>query len=221
MKEQYVYIDPVVRDLRNLFGDAIQVTPNKKSVVEHLEQLADLLFRGYEKQDRGIKFFVDCAGLNYEDICNSGFSVDDARYCVATSHSYIDWAHAETTNAEFNVDYELLVDEMLGGNIDLLKSALGENSQLVHQKSIYPHEATLLHYTGSNGVEGYRQIVPYNLADIVESLLLGGSNLTLNAKVYGGCSALELLRTSKHPYEAGVIDNVLAIYKKYEQGVNA
>ena len=78
-----------------------------------------------------------------------------------------------------------------------------------------------MHYTGSNGVEGYRQIVPSNLAEIVDFLLEVGADQKLEANVYGGCTARELMETSKHPYESGVIKEVQKIYNKYQTGNSA
>jgi len=54
------------------------------------------------------------------------------------------------------------VDAIISGNITTLKRLLHENPELIWARSTREHRATLLHYTGANAVEGYRQKTPKN-----------------------------------------------------------
>lgn len=64
----------------------------------------------------------------------------------------------------------------------------------------------LLHYTGANGVENYRQRTPSNITDIVKLLISAGAEIDAEAGMYGGgATALGLAATSIWPSKAGVL----------------
>ena len=89
-----------------------------------------------------------------------------------------------------------------------------ENPDLIFQKSKFGHQATLLHYVASNGVEFWRQIVPHNLPEMISYLIEKGADKNAKMKVYGGeFSVLPLLESSAHPYAAGIADQMIEILK--------
>jgi hypothetical protein len=95
---------------------------------------------------------------------------------------------------------------MLAGDFKGIKKIITGNNALLNQKSQYGHEATLLHYSASNGVELWRQKVPLNLPEMVEFLVENGANRNARMKVYGGeYTAAELLLSSAHPRQAGIL----------------
>jgi ankyrin repeat protein len=76
------------------------------------------------------------------------------------------------------------------------------------------HRATLLHYVGANGVEGYHQRTPRNAVQIARVLLKAGAPVDADLD-YGsegrkhypervGSTTLGMVATSFHPAEAGV-----------------
>jgi ankyrin repeat protein len=72
-------------------------------------------------------------------------------------------------------------------------------------RSLREHNATLLHYTSANGVEGWRQRTPANAVDVARLLLDAGADVDAEADVYGGgCTTLGLTATSTPPAIAGV-----------------
>ncbi|MCG8605097.1 hypothetical protein MJD09_08885 [bacterium] len=216
MGECKVHIGLEVNFVIDLFSDLIRVMDNSLSVRDHLELMAKRMLSGYSNRHEGIKFLVESAGMNYAEIYDSAFTLDDAKFCVAKGYGYESWTEVEREQKTPDLDFESLIDRMLKGDLDTLKKAVEKKPDIVHQSSVYPHRATLLHYTGSNGVEAYRQVVPLNLVEIVDFLLSSGADPTLEANIYGGCTARDLLETSKHPYESGVIKDVLAVYERYE-----
>ena len=213
-----IHIDPEVKELRDLFDGLLGNYNPEQSMSQHLEPFAERLLAGHSLKESGIRFIVaqKLGVYDLEALFAMDFTLDDAKLCIAKEHGYEHWEAVEQEMARLDVSYEQLVDQMLAGDIEALKDAVSQNPAIVHQPSCFPHKATLLHYTGSNGVEGYRQVVPLNLAEIVGFLLETGSDHTLQANIYGGCTARELLVTSKHPYASGVIEVVQSVYEKHQ-----
>ena len=114
--------------------------------------------------------------------------------------------------------FENAVNTMLGGDLSLLKRLVGETPGLTSARSQYGHGATLLHYAGTNGVESYRQVVPLNLAEIVDFLIAWGADPAIEANIYGGSTPRQLFETSRHSHESNVLRDVTAIFDKYETG---
>jgi len=212
-----VHADPQVKGLIELFDGLLGKHGSGRFIQQYLESLAERLVVGHANRDSGIAFIVgQKLGIyDLEEIYELKFTLEDAKFCVAKEHGYQSWKEVALDTNSLDSIFESIVDKMLAGDLVALKDAISQNPNIVHQRSSYPHRATLLHYTGSNGVEGYRQVVPLNLAEIVDCLLAAGADQTLDANVYGGCAARDLLETSKHPYDAGVIKDVQLVYEKY------
>ena len=145
-------------------------------------------------------------------------ALTDAQFVIARSHGFLSWPrlakHLEQLrNARcFTARFEAAADAIISGDVEALNRFLRENSQLVRGRSNREHRATLLHYTSANGVEGYRQKTPKNVAEIAELLLKSGAEVDAEADVYGGgCTTLGLAATSVHPELAGVQEPLLQI----------
>ena len=106
--------------------------------------------------------------------------------------------------------FEKAVNVMLAGDLEEFESMIRSNPALVRQRSPFVHEATLLHYAGSNGVEIWRQVVPTNLPEIVHFLLDMGADVTAKMKVYESYhDVMSLAQSSAHPYDADVREELL------------
>ncbi len=105
---------------------------------------------------------------------------------------------------------------MLSGDLSSLKAQIREKPELLSSGSLYGHSATLLHYAGTNGVESYRQVVPLNLAEIVDFLITSGADQNSKADIYGGSTPRELFESSKHSYESKVYEDVIGVFSKHE-----
>ncbi len=216
MAQVTVHIDPEVKNVIALFDGLLETHKPDQSIQHYFEQLADRLHFRHKNRDIGIRFIV-CQHFREYDlnkVFDAEFSIADAKLCIAKQHGFENWEAVETVEHYVDIGFETLIDKMLAGDLQALQKAIGDNPNIIHQTSAYPHRATLLHYTGSNGVEAYRQVVPLNLADIVNCLLEAGADPKLEANIYGGCKARDLLETSKHPYESGVIKSVQSVYDK-------
>lgn len=82
--------------------------------------------------------------------------------------------------------FDQAVLSIVDGNEAQLKSLLAAYPTLISQRSIAPHQATLLHYISANGVEDEFQRSPGNACDIATILLDAGAEVDALAECYGG-----------------------------------
>ena len=144
--------------------------------------------------------------------------IEDAQMVIARVYDFQDWT-ALTEFAQAVLDpysevfqFEAAVDAVVNGDLAALTAAIGANPQILHARSTRRthfdppvHRATLLHYIGANGVEGYRQKTPKNAVEIATILLKNGAEPDSLAELYGGeWTTMGLLVSSCHPAEAGL-----------------
>lgn len=146
----------------------------------------------------------------------------DAQSMIARSDGFTTWArftkHLNGLNEKGSAiaRFERAADAIIKGDTKTLKRLLRNDPRLVHARSTRKHEATLLHYTSANGVEGYRQKTPANIVEITELLLKAGAEIDAEADVYGGgATTLGLAATSVHPFRAGVQNPLLQLLLDY------
>ena len=145
-----------------------------------------------------------------------------AQFILARSHGFESWAKfAKHLEAQAQADtltaiFERAADAIVTGDIGTLQVLLRETPQLIRARSTREHRAMLLHYVSANGVEGYRQKTPQNIAQIADLLLRSGADVDATADVYGGGSTtLMLTATSIHPEKAGVQEVLLDLLLKH------
>ena len=94
------------------------------------------------------------------------YSKGDARAIIARAHDFESWdqfaafADAMKDARSPVAQFEAAVDAIIVGDIATLEGLLSANPSLVRARSTRKHHSTLLHYVGSNGVEGFRQRTP-------------------------------------------------------------
>jgi len=89
--------------------------------------------------------------------------------------------------------FESAVDAVVGGDAGSIRQLLQSHPELVRARSPRTHRATLLHYVGANGVEGWRQKTPDNAVAIANLLLAAGAEVDAMADMYGGSTTLGLV----------------------------
>ncbi len=220
MKETHVYIAAEIKAVIDLYSDLINSSFYQMQIMERLRLLAERLFEAHGKGNTAVCFQIGSwhpqwVGKSRKKILNDSFSLDDAQLTLARDHGFAGWeAVVATGDTVYNKDFEMAVDVLLSGDLVSLKELVSQKPDLISAQSKYGHRATLLHYTGSNGVETYRQVVPMNLVEITEFLISTGVDTELKANIYGGSTAYELCVTSAHPKKAGIIDSVTEVYQK-------
>ena len=141
----------------------------------------------------------------------------DARAIIAREHFFDTWdafaafAAARREPRSPVARFEAAADAIVAGDLATLTRLLGDDPALVRARSARRHRATLLHYAGSNGVEGFRQRAPKNLVAVATTLLDAGADVNATAQMYGTDDrTLDLAATSIHPVLAGVLEPLLA-----------
>ena len=138
-------------------------------------------------------------------------SLTSAQFVIARAHGFVSWPkfvkHVESvalTGSSVS-SFEAAAHAIVSGDLETVKRLLRQHPDLIRTRSTREHRATLLHYVAANGVEGYRQVSPKNIADITEVLVAAGADVDADPDVYGGgCTTLGLVATSSPPRDAGV-----------------
>lgn len=165
------------------------------------------------------------AGFAQHKLANHGprsCALADAQFVIARSHGFESWPkfvrclEALEQSASGDTRFEAAADAIVGGDAADLMRLVRENAGLVWARSAREHGATLLHYAAANGVEGYRQRTPKNIAEIARMLLDAGAEVDATMQVYGGAhTTLGLAATSANPERAGVMEELLRTLLEY------
>jgi ankyrin repeat protein len=153
---------------------------------------------------------VDDAGLQ-----SMRLALADAQLGIAREYGFESWPKFARHIEEITRDgspvstFEAAVGAVVAGEATELERLLQAHPELARERSTRRHRATLLHYTGANGVEDYRQKTPRNIVRIAEILLEAGAEINASAEIYGGSTTLGLAATSVHPFVAGVQNTLI------------
>jgi hypothetical protein len=150
------------------------------------------------------------APFAHETLKSRDCALTGAQFVIARIHGFDSWprfaSHLDALErrASSISHFEAAVDAIVAGDAATLQRLLREHPELAHETSTRKHHATLLHYTGANGVENYRQKTPPNIVAIAAMLLDAGADVNAEADIYGGSDTLGLAATSVWPELAGV-----------------
>jgi hypothetical protein len=153
------------------------------------------------------------------EIRKAGVALADGQGVVARWYGFENWptlaefVEAVTEEGSSVWQFESAVEAIIAGDVTTLKRLLGGNPELIGARSTRAHHATLLHYVGANGVEGYRQKTPKNAVKVAEILLNAGAEVDADLdygslrRIYPertGSAPLGMVATSVHPAVASV-----------------
>lgn len=206
-----VYVNVDVEMAVQLYSGLCYPIPTHLTVRDFMRQAAEQLYEahwsGLEAAAIPIKnWHPELAGLPHEEILSAPFAITDAQQTIAREYGFGGWSAVEKLGKRrFDEAFEAAVDAVVMGDVVQLQAALAQEPLLITQVSSFGHRATLLHYTAANGVETWRQQVPYNVVDVAQILLAAGADPLAKMQVYGGAyTARELVETSVHPAAVGV-----------------
>ena len=153
----------------------------------------------------------------WENTLAPEYGAGDARAIISRTHYFDSWEQFESFTRARSVPgspvavFETAVDAIVAGELDILGVMLRDHPELVRARSLRSHHATLLHYIGANGVEGFRQYTPPAAVAVLELLLSAGAEVDAVADMYGGSTTLGLVATSRHPEQAGLRQALLDV----------
>jgi hypothetical protein len=201
--------------------------------LDEYQRQAGALVDGWRaKDDEAVRFFwqyhprfrrPDVSWLPKQveksDLLKEVMTVDDARLALAYWYDFRDWSALQewveaVARAGSPVSlFESGVEAVINGDVPGLERLLTEHPDLVTARSTrvtwwappQMHRATLLHYVGANGVEGYREKTPANGVEIATMLLRAGAESDALADMYQGkYPTLTMLVSSGIPARAGL-----------------
>jgi ankyrin repeat protein len=149
-------------------------------------------------------------GKTLDAVVPAALTLEDARLVVARGYHFGNWDDLVLFTQIIKTDpavarFEAAVEAVVSGNLELLRSMIAEYPELVKDRSIRRHSATLLHYIAANGVEGYRQKTPPNAVEIANLLLDSGADVDALADMYDAkCDTMSMLVSSTPPHDAGL-----------------
>jgi len=145
-----------------------------------------------------------------------------AQAIIAREHHFENYAQFSEHRAALErpdapvARFEAAVEAVITGDLATLDRLLRDHPDLIRARSTRTHHATLLHYVGANGIEGFRQKTPPNAVQVAEHLLAAGAEVDAAADMYGGGSTtLGLVATSIHPWLAGLQNALLDLLLRH------
>src|SRR5215469_2707657 len=153
-----------------------------------------------------------------EDVRKAPFDLADAQLAIARWYDFrnwpslAEWVEAVAEEGSAVEKFESAVEAVIHGYAAELARLLRDNPNLIHARSTRiasfdppRHRATLVHYVGANGIEGYRERTPPNAVQIAKMLLEAGAEPDALADMYGGQHAtMPMLVSSGHVANAGL-----------------
>ena len=216
-----IYRSDDVQQVQELYQSLLVLeASHATSIIDFIARQADCLITAHQQRNGASciqirNWHPAWIGQATAAILQATLTTADAQLTLAKEYGFEDWLELyEKGDTTLDPVFEQAVDAVVGGDIDLLRQLLAQRPSLTTDRSQFGHHSTLLHYVGSNGIETYRQIVPSNLAEITQLLIEHGADANALAKIYGESRPLELLLTSAHPYEAGVVHDVAAVLRQ-------
>ncbi|MGA3028385.1 MAG: ankyrin repeat domain-containing protein [Bryobacteraceae bacterium] len=204
--------------------------PARPNLEQYKKQAKELARLGRSGDSRAVqrigKYHPRPSGLLDAGILSAAFALADAQLVIAREHGFESWPklarHVAALAGESSPvsNFELAADAVVTGDARALEWSLREHPELVKARSTRVHRATLLHYTGANGLENYRQKTPRNIVAIAKILLDAGAEVDALADIYGKSTALGLMATSVHPQRAGVQIALMETLLEYGADIN-
>ena len=211
-----IYECSQVADVKRLHNEILSQTYLYATVTEQMVLLSENLYKAHRHRDPAVQVEFSnghpkLIGKDLDTILHYPAKLEDAQIAIARCYGFTDWNEViDKGDLVFDPDFEQAVDSLLLGDKLALKNLLQSHPHLINQHSVYGHQARLIHYIGSNGVEIWRQVVPHNIVDMLDLLLEMGANPQASHNIYGGNGNLTgLIETSAHPREAGRAEALL------------
>ena len=198
----------------------IKPLPLQSDLTQYQQQADDLYEACIAGDKKALRFIKDNYfwRLTDDEFRNKVITKGDATAAITNLYAFNNWQDlAAWVTAVIQpgspaARFEAAVEAIVAGDIPALQTLLQDDPSLISARSMRSHHSMLLHYTGTNGVENYRQRYPPNAVEVLQFLLAAGADVNATAGMYGGGSTtLGLMATSFHPAKAGIMTTMLQI----------
>lgn len=209
-----IFIPEIVGRIQGFYGSILTGRATYPTIAAHLKALAARMWEGVQSGNETVfkeiaNYHRDHLGRSAQVLSGLEWTEEDCRQAIADEYGFGRWTEVSLLRIPYNSAFEDAVDALVTGDLPAIRSLVSKRPLLPQERSQYGHEATLLHYAVSNGVEIWRQQVPLNLPEIVAFLLGKGADPGARMNVYGGSyTAAELLLSSLPPRNAGVFEEL-------------
>jgi len=211
-----VYIPDIVRQVRAWLSEVLPIVKDT-SLRSYLSKIGEVIHQAVTHDDQRIRpvinnYHPQFLGASWSEILAKSLTLDEA---LDASAYYFGFAgYEEVPDLIIDRGFEEAIDLMLTGDMPSFIEVIENDKSLLNKRSQFGHQATLWHYLGSNGVEIHRQVVPINIVEIIQLFLDWDIDPSVTMEVYGGQHTMkQLLVTSAHPREAGVLEKCIDILK--------
>jgi len=220
LSHQPIYIEESIGKVIRMHQSIIDRRLDYNSVYDELNAYANNLYDHFRLGNPATaveisNYHPDFIGKNPDYILSSEIELEDMQLVIAREYGFKNWTQVRAQmESPLDIPFEKCVDDLLSGDLVLLKATLVQKPELINMRSPYGHRAGLIHYLGSNGVEIWRQVVPKNLVEVLKLMIDFNADLQMQANIYGTNSLLALLTSSGHPWKAGVAREAISVLRK-------
>lgn len=211
-----VYIHDNVKMVHEIHNVLLTKRDQAISAKDYLEQYARNLSKAFSNQSMAVytdisNYYKPLMGKSIKEVFSEDLNGKDFKNIAAAVHGFAEYDFVP--DCQVDMEFESALDYLLEGSYYELERMLIQNPELVKKHSHFGHKAQLIHYGASNAVEIYRQVVPSNLAKMIELLMMYGADPNVKIPVYGGhFDFFELFYTSAHPVAAKVVSDIRKLF---------
>jgi len=213
------YKHNVVRNIQDYYAETLDHRPHEK-IKDHLLLISEKMYEGILQKlpflySQLNNYHPSYIGQSIEELRTQNITQLDCKECIANEYGFSSWEQVNILNPSYNHGFENAVNALLIGDFEALFLMLKNDNEIINTKSDYGHEASLINYVASNGVEMWRQQVPKKLIELT-TLIISFNPEDSKMKVYGGhFSTYDLLVTSAHPKEAGILEELKILLSEW------
>jgi len=214
LSDSEIYIHDHAKEIRTFFKDVLVLLHQPISMKEYIDAFALKIKEAYGASHHSYIVFLKNHFPVNEKLNDKMLFLKhgdiDPFLMSARVHRFATYKDVDET--KLNPEIQKLIDDFLFSDFETFKSNATAKKALLNRHTAFGHQATLCHYISSNCVEMYRQVVPLDIKKRIELLLRLGLDINVAHNLYGGnCTLKELVETSAHPWEAGVIKDILGL----------
>lgn len=213
--DHQIYIPDDVSSLKKLLAEELPLLHSLILIQDYIIRVADRLQSAIDNRNPILSVllrnhYTRFSFESLEDIWNQSHQID-LQELSARMHGFNEFSDIDSVSY-IDPELQMGIDHFLNSPIEIFQDYIINHQSILDKQTAFGHQASLIHYIGSNGVEIYRQQVPLDIVIRVSILKDLNASFDISHKIYGGhCSLIDLIETSAHPKDAGVRKQLMKI----------